>query len=138
MAHDRRKWKTRERILDAAPELFSRRGFEGARVVDIARRAEVGHGTVFWHFVGKTQLYAHVLQLAGDRFLSAMRPHADGGRATLSESLARWVCVLGRDDEASALLGAERGRHRPSPQRRSRCTDASSTSGRGGCMAKAH
>ena len=111
MANDRRKLKTRQQILDAALELFAGRGFEGASVRDIAKRADVGNGTVFWHFGDKVQLYAQVVQLAGDRFLCLMHGHSDSDRATLAETLAEWVCALEQGD-ATALLCTESRRHR--------------------------
>jgi AcrR family transcriptional regulator len=41
---------TRARILDAAMAVYRERGFEGARMADIAVRADVSRGTVVNHF----------------------------------------------------------------------------------------
>lgn len=114
MARDERKSKTRRLILDAALELFARRGFQGASVKAIAQRANVGHGTVFWHFGDKAGLYAQVVELAGDRFLRNMRGHSESNGAILAETLAGWVHALERGDDVSALVCIESRRH-PNP-----------------------
>jgi AcrR family transcriptional regulator len=46
----------RQAILDAALELFERRGFHGTTVPDIARAASVGAGTIYRYFAGKDEL----------------------------------------------------------------------------------
>lgn len=99
----------RRQILDAALAVFARRGFEGTSVNDIARRANTESRTVFWHFGDKTRLYAHAVQLAGDRFLYAMRGQLGSRRATLAETLAAWVWTLEKGGDASVLVCAGSG-----------------------------
>ena len=50
---DRRKLELRGRILEAARELFAKRGFDGTRVSEIADHADVAEKTVFNHFPTK-------------------------------------------------------------------------------------
>ena len=54
--------KTAQRILDAADELFGERGYDGASVRDIARRAGVKKALVFYHFGSKGALFEAVLE----------------------------------------------------------------------------
>jgi TetR/AcrR family transcriptional regulator, cholesterol catabolism regulator len=49
----RRKQETRERIVDAAVELFVRQGYDATTVDQIAAAADVARGTFFNHFPGK-------------------------------------------------------------------------------------
>ena len=49
--------RTRRRILDAATREFSERGFDGARIVEIARRARVSKQLIHHHFHGKEALF---------------------------------------------------------------------------------
>ncbi len=56
-ANPGRKAATQARILRAAVELFSARGYEGASVSAIASRARVSHSAVFWHFGDKATLF---------------------------------------------------------------------------------
>jgi TetR/AcrR family transcriptional regulator len=62
--------RSRERILAAALEEFSERGFAGARVDAIARRAGLNKQLISHHFGGKQALY--------DAAMSARRARAGG------------------------------------------------------------
>jgi AcrR family transcriptional regulator len=64
MQHNRFKEKSDEttrRILDTAAKIFSEVGFDGARMDEIAKRAEVNKATIYYHIGGKEMLYARVL-----------------------------------------------------------------------------
>ncbi|MDY0060083.1 MAG: TetR/AcrR family transcriptional regulator [Myxococcota bacterium] len=52
----------RARILDAAEEVFARRGFHGARVTDIARLAGVADGTIYLYFKSKDDLLVSLFE----------------------------------------------------------------------------
>jgi AcrR family transcriptional regulator len=53
---------TRQRLLNAAFQSFSRDGFHGATTREIARRAKVNEVTLFRHFRNKKQLLRAVLE----------------------------------------------------------------------------
>jgi AcrR family transcriptional regulator len=53
---------TRERILEAAGELFADGGFRGATVRSICDRAGVNVSAIKYHFGGKEELYSEVLR----------------------------------------------------------------------------
>ena len=52
---------TREKILTAALEVFSSKGFHGTTVDEIAERAELGKGTVYRHFHSKKGLFSELI-----------------------------------------------------------------------------
>ncbi|MBJ7610290.1 MAG: TetR/AcrR family transcriptional regulator [Candidatus Dormibacteraeota bacterium] len=52
----RRSARTRERIIEAATEVFARRGVHGTRVADIAERAGIAYGLVYHHFRNKEEI----------------------------------------------------------------------------------
>ena len=52
----------REAILAAALEEFAARGFEGARLDDVARRAGVAKGTIYLHFRDKESLFQELIR----------------------------------------------------------------------------
>jgi AcrR family transcriptional regulator len=54
--------KTRERLINAAIEVFSAKGFMGASTREIARVADVNEVTLFRHFQTKEQLLGAVAQ----------------------------------------------------------------------------
>lgn len=53
---ERKRRQARQRIIEAARELFLERGFDGVSVGDIAERAEVGRTTFFRHFGDKQEV----------------------------------------------------------------------------------
>jgi AcrR family transcriptional regulator len=59
----------RERLLEAATEVFAERGYEGARVEQIADVAQVSPGLLYRHFEGKQELYEELLLLANRQLL---------------------------------------------------------------------
>lgn len=58
---ERRKAATRGAILDAAEEIALRAGVEDLRVEDVARTADVGVGTVYFHFSSRLGLVLAVV-----------------------------------------------------------------------------
>lgn len=59
----------RERLLEAATEVFAERGYEGARVEQIADVAQVSPGLLYRHFEGKQELYEELLVLANKQLM---------------------------------------------------------------------
>jgi AcrR family transcriptional regulator len=53
---ERKRRQARQRIIQAAEELFLARGFDDVSVADIAERAEVGRTTFFRHFDDKQEV----------------------------------------------------------------------------------
>ncbi len=49
--------RTMRRLLDAAVKVFASRGYHGARVDDIVRRAGTSHGTFYLYFANKEDLF---------------------------------------------------------------------------------
>ena len=60
----------REKLLEAATEVFAERGYEGARVEQIADVAQVSPGLLYRHFEGKQELYEELLLLANQQLLT--------------------------------------------------------------------
>ena len=48
---------TRERILDAALQTFSRQGYHGTRLDDIVDVSETSKGAIYFHFANKERLF---------------------------------------------------------------------------------
>lgn len=70
---------TRERLIEAASQLFARHGFRGAPVRDICNQARTNPGAVSYHFGGKRQLYRTVLRRAAENLAAAAREGATAG-----------------------------------------------------------
>ncbi len=56
------KTNTRERILEAAIELFAEKGFNGTTTKEIAEAAEVNESLIFRHFSTKRDLYGAIIE----------------------------------------------------------------------------
>lgn len=72
---------TRDRILRFAAQSFAEKGFAGARVDEIARRAGVNKAMLYYHVGNKEELYAavvrSVLDFALSRFASVLSEVSD-------------------------------------------------------------
>jgi TetR/AcrR family transcriptional regulator len=55
--------RTQKKILDAAAHVFAERGFAGAKLTDIAKRAKVSKQLILHHFSNKEGLFQQVLDL---------------------------------------------------------------------------
>jgi TetR/AcrR family transcriptional regulator, fatty acid metabolism regulator protein len=65
-----RSARRRERILDAAFTVFSRRGYRQAAVDEVGRQAETSKGGVYFHFPTKEALFLELLRTTADRLVS--------------------------------------------------------------------
>jgi TetR/AcrR family transcriptional regulator, regulator of cefoperazone and chloramphenicol sensitivity len=63
---------TRERLIEAAGEIFAAQGLHGASIRDITQRAGANIASVNYHFHDKFELYALVLRRAHERIAAAM------------------------------------------------------------------
>jgi AcrR family transcriptional regulator len=61
--------RRRERILDAAFAVFSRRGYRAAGVDEVGRQAETSKGGVYFHFPTKESLFLELLRTTADRLV---------------------------------------------------------------------
>ncbi len=59
--HGDRARETIDRIISAAKDVFAEKGFAGARVDEIAQRADVNKAALYYHIGDKKALYAEVI-----------------------------------------------------------------------------
>ena len=83
---ERKQRQARQRIIEAARELFLERGFDGVSVGDLAERAEVGRTTFFRHFGDKQEVVFAKEQELLDTITAAGQ--ADDARAPRSATEA--------------------------------------------------
>lgn len=74
----------RESLLQAAASVFAERGYEAARIEQVADAAEVSPGLLYRHFAGKKELYSEVLQRADAELLEHMAAAAAPGQPSHS------------------------------------------------------
>ena len=63
---------SRERILDAAAEIASERGYEGASIAMVSQRSRLPASSIYWHFKDKDALIAAVIERSFNRWLEGM------------------------------------------------------------------
>ncbi len=68
-----RKAQQRQKILDAARQVFFRDGFVAANLDEVAAIAGVAKGTLYRYFANKADLYVALLADNGDVFVAKMR-----------------------------------------------------------------
>ena len=87
----------RERVLEAAADEFVERGYTGASLQAIAKRAGLTRGAIYWNFENKQDLF---LALLGERIdkparalmqLTETAPPDQATAAAVSEGLARLI-----------------------------------------------
>lgn len=55
---------TRNRLLDAAEQVFHLKGVAGASLLDVAKAASLTRGAIYWHFKDKADLFDALMQRA--------------------------------------------------------------------------
>jgi len=97
----------KEQVLDAAVMLFSRKGYHGTTVRDIAEEAGMLSGSLYAHIASKEDLLYEIVLGAADRFMAALRPIADGpGTATerLRQAMIAHIGVIASSRDASIVF----------------------------------
>ena len=119
---ERKKDETRERITQAAIELFTERGFEATTVDDIAAKADVAKGTFFNYFPRKESVFDALAEQKASEMEEVTAQPAGAGDPDAREAAS----LLRRDHDPSRLeprAVADRSKPhaepdpRPDPQR---------------------
>lgn len=95
------KEATRSRLIDAAIEVFSQKGYTAATIDEITQRAGSTPTTLYLHFSSKVGLVRHVLERADPHFDQAYQelsqiaadPSPEAVRSWLSKMMTTWVSV---------------------------------------------
>lgn len=82
---------TRQRLLDAAGEVFAEVGFRAATIREICTKAEANVAAVNYHFRDKDGLYQEVVAYAHGCAMASHPPPSDLARLTPAEQLTGFV-----------------------------------------------
>ena len=80
---------TRERLLEAAGEVFAQKGFREATIREICARAGANIAAINYHFGGKERLYAEVLRYV-DSMKADRHPFTAPETSVSAESRLAW------------------------------------------------
>jgi AcrR family transcriptional regulator len=98
---ERKRTRTRQALIDAAAQLFERRGYDGTTVADIAAAADVSTRTFFSYFASKEEVLFPDADARVDAAMTAIDDRRPGERPT--EVLLRALGELG--DAGDDLVG---------------------------------
>jgi TetR/AcrR family transcriptional regulator len=87
---------TRQRLIEASIDLFSRHGFDGTSLSSIAEKAGVTQPTLNYHFGTKDQLYRDVISYCGSQWIAAVEVGDDLRDLVLLDVLRVVLRRLGR------------------------------------------
>lgn len=109
MSREERRAQTRRRLLDAAADVFARRGFHGASVEEIAAQAAFTQGALYANFAGKEELFLAVIddRMAGQRAAVSDRlddPDDRAGQAGLREHAEQQLAQQAEGGHVDLLL----------------------------------
>jgi AcrR family transcriptional regulator len=65
--------RTRERLVEAAKEIFEENGFLNARISDIAERAGQSHGSFYYYFQSKEEIFREVAAAVDQRLFAPLQ-----------------------------------------------------------------
>ena len=91
---DPRTTVTREKLLDAAGEVFAEKGFRGATIEAISRRAKTNIAAVNYHFGDKEGLYRAVIDYAHGLAIAVFAPEPGPGTPPAGKLAAHVAATL--------------------------------------------
>lgn len=104
--------KTRAEIVAAAERHFAERGFEAARLEDIAADVGIRRAAIFYHFGDKDELYAAVLDAVFDGAMAAV-PRGGNAAERLEASLTGWIDYVAQRPSVARLILREAASAQP-------------------------
>lgn len=90
---------TRQRLLLAALNVFSRQGYDATRLEDIAAEAEVTRGAIYHHFGGKAELYNEMVMEFTQRVMPVITEAVSQGGGALDTLRRLFVSTLSYIEE---------------------------------------
>ena len=94
---------TSSRLVHAAAQVFAEKGYDGAGVEEIARRAGFTTGAIYSRFSGKAELLAEAIRVhTSDEFDQLFAEHRFEGRAPTSSTTVGSHLVTGEADRQAS------------------------------------
>lgn len=96
---------SRQRILDAATEIASERGYEGTSIGAVSAKCGLPASSIYWHFKDKDDLLAAVIERSFGSWLSAWEMPADGDTVDRATAVAAQIAKALLDSPDFIRLG---------------------------------
>ena len=104
LTKQRRRELTRFALLDAATEIFSRRGYAAASLDEIAATAGFTRGAITFNFGSKEDLFLAVIERHNEALLAAYAAVLDGQSAGSDAIAAVWKRLEAGDTDTMMLV----------------------------------
>jgi AcrR family transcriptional regulator len=96
---------SRVRILDAATEIASERGYEGTSIALVSAKSGLPASSIYWHFKDKDDLLAAVIERNFARWLSAWEMPTEGTESERLVAMGRQIAKAFLDSPDFLRLG---------------------------------
>jgi len=93
-------------IAAVATEVFAQRGYDGASIDEIARRAGVSAPVVYDHFASKQDLYERLVERTRDELLAVWREHLfsdEPAEVRIPRAIAAWAGYVEEHRDAGRM-----------------------------------
>lgn len=97
--------ETRERILDAAEDVFNARGVSRTTLNEIAEAAGVTRGAIYWHFKNKVELFEAMCDRVRGPMKALVEKTADKDTEDPLEQLVPGMKILCRASSITRITG---------------------------------
>jgi AcrR family transcriptional regulator len=95
--------RTRQKLLDAAEQVFADVGYHEASIVRITETAGVAQGTFYLYFESKKQVFDELVRDLNRRVRHAMKEASSGGRTRLEAEVLGFAAYFRFTSEHKAL-----------------------------------
>ncbi len=103
--------KTREKLIEAARQLFANKGIENTTMNDIANASEKGRRTIYTYFKNKREIYNAVVEHESEQLVSSLREVVATEDISPAEQLKRFLYI--RVDILRSAVARHSSRLRP-------------------------
>jgi AcrR family transcriptional regulator len=103
--------RRRQKIIQAATELFTKQGFRKTSIGEVARRAGVAKGTIYLYVKTKADLLIQAIVEEKRRYITRLRPLYEeplSPRQRLKRYLEMALCISAEMPLVSRLMGGDR------------------------------
>ena len=94
----------RNEILDAADELFGKKGFDGTSTNDILGMVGIARGTLYYHFKSKEEILDALIERYTERLINNAQTVADDKAISVNERMVRVITSLNISGGSSSQI----------------------------------
>jgi len=94
--------QTRIAIMDAALSVFAEQGFDSSNLDEIAQKANVTRGAIYWHFKDKFGLFVQLVEDALDSYKNILRETLQTNLSPIQKIRSMVLSMLSKSQQSKA------------------------------------